>query len=174
VSRDGFSLDDRDYPRTWFLMDLVEDRPRLLKREVVDLSPAAIELRQTARELKGWADERDRWISLDREGRWERLGERHRRSLSFGPRVGYCVEHDDRGEIHAGRPFRHLVIQAGRGGITPATSAEIALYFYGRRPAAFGFVESGRAHGYVGYEWDPVDQDDVAWLLRRELDPREG
>lgn len=173
MSADRFSLDDRDYPQTWWLMDLVDERPRLLDREVVDLSPAAIELRRTARDLKGWADERERWVRMEPEGRWDRMGGRHRRSLSFGPSVGYCVEHDARGEIHEGRPVRHLVIEGGRSGLTPATSVEIALYFYGRRPAAFGYVESGRAHGFVGFEWDPLEREDLAWLLRRELDPRE-
>lgn len=159
---------DGEYPRTWFLLDMVEERPRLLGREVVDLSPAAIELRTAARELKGWADERDRWLEIDGRGRWDRLEDRHRRSLSFGPEVAYCVERDGRRRIHDGKPVRHLVVRTPEGSLTPATPAEIALYFYGERPAALGFAARGRVHGFVGYGWEGLSREDVRWLLDRE------
>lgn len=162
---------DGGYPRTWFLMDMVENRPRLLGTEVVDLSPAAIELREAARELKGWADDRDRWLEVDGRGRWERLEGGYRRSLSFGPEVAYCVERDGRRRIHDGKPLRHLVVRTPEGSLTPATPAEIALYFYGRRPAALGFAAPGRVHGFVGYDWGELSREDVRWLLERE---REG
>lgn len=160
---------DRDYPRTWFLLDLVDDHPRLLGREVVDLSPAAIELRRAARELRDYADERGQWLPMGEEGGWERLDQKHRRPLSFGPEVAYCVEHDGTRTVHDGEPVRHLALRSRRGSLTPATSAEVAFYFYGRRPAAMGFVGEGRAHGFIGFDWEPLSAEDVRWLLRREM-----
>lgn len=164
-------LGKREYPRTWYLLDLVDREPRLLSREVVDLSPAAIELRRVARELREYADERDRWMRMGDRSRWPRLEERHRRRLSFGPVVGYCVERDGAREIHGGKPFRHLAVRLRSRVLTPATSAEIALYFYGRRPAVFGFPEPARAHGFIGLGWEPLDREDLRWLLRREMGP---
>lgn len=167
---DGTSdLEGRTYPQTWLLLEAVEEGPRLLGQEVVDLSPGAIELRHVARALRGFAESRDRWLDLDGRARWERLGEGYGRSLSFGPEIRYCVEVDGRRRIHEGRPVRHLAVRMPRSGLTPATSAEIALYFYGRRPALFGFVEPGRAHGFIGLGWEPLGREDVHWLLEREL-----
>lgn len=166
---DDLDLSEDAYPRTWLLLDVVDDGPRLLGQEVVDLAPGAIELRHAARDLRGYAEERDRWLRLDDRGRWPRLESGHRRSLSFGPEIAYCVEHDATSRIHGGRPFRHLAVRSGGHVLTPATSAEIGVYFYGRRSAAFGFIDRGRAHGYIGLDWESLDQDDVRWLLRREM-----
>jgi len=167
-------LEDRTYPRTWLLLEAVEDGPRLVGQEVVDLSPGAIELRHAARALRGYAETRERWVDLDGEGRWARLGGEHRRELSFGPEIRYCVELDGRRRIHGGRPLRHLAVRMPRSGLTPATSAEIGLYFYGRRPAVFGFIGPRRAHGFIGLDWEPVGREDVGWLLEREMRGRGG
>lgn len=173
--RDGtHDLGRRSYPQTWLLLEAVEEGPRLVGREVVDLSPGAIELRHAARALRGYAEARERWVSLDDRGRWARLGEPHRRELSFGPEIRYCVEHDARRHIHGGRPLRHLAVHVPRAGLTPATSAEIGLYFYGRRPAAFGFIGPRRAHGFIGLDWEPLEREDVSWLLEREMRGAEG
>lgn len=169
MSRDPLDPREREYPRTWLLLDLLERGPRLVGREVVDLSPAAIELRRAARELKDWADARERWFRTGERARWARLDEDHRRDLSFGPRVAYWVERDDTERIHGGRPVRHLAVRSRKGALTPATSAEIGLYFYGERPAAFGLVGPRRAHGIVGFGWEPVDRGDAGWLLQREM-----
>ena len=169
--------DDRSpedaYPRTWLLMDLLEEGPRLVGREVVDLSPAAIELRRTAEKLRSWADERERWLRTDEHARWPRLAREHRRELSFGPELAYWVERDASEQLHDGRPVRHLVVHNDPDSLTPATSAEIGQYFYGRRPAAFGRVARDRTHGIVGFEWDPLDREDARRLLVREMDDSE-
>jgi len=167
-------VEGRGYPRTWLLLEAVEEGPRLVGREVVDLSPGAIELRHAARALRGYAEARERWVSLDGEGRWDRLGDEHRRELSFGPEIRYCVELDGRRRIHGGRPLRHLAVRMPRSGLTPATSAEIGLYFYGRRPAVFGFIGPRRVHGFIGFDWEPLGGEDVDWLLARELRGGEG
>lgn len=165
-------LRGRSYPQTWLLLEAVEAGPRLLGQEVVDLSPGAIELRHAARALRGYAEEREHWLALDAEGRWARLGEDHRRALSFGPEIRYCVERDDRGHIHAGRPLRHLALDFRNRSLTPATSAEIGLYFYGRRPAVFGLIGPERVHGFIGFGWEPLSGEDVRWLLDREMGER--
>lgn len=157
------------YPRTWLLLDVVDQRPRLLGREVVDLSPGAIELRQVARELGAAAEDRERWVPVGRHSPLPALDPGHVRRLSFGIEVSLFVECDGRREVHDGRPFRHLRLRHASGALTPATSAEVGLYFYGRRPAIFGFVRRDTAHGFVGLEWEPLDEEDVAWLLEREL-----
>lgn len=162
-------LGRRDYPQTWYLIDVVSRNPRLLGQEVVDLSPGAIELRHVAKEMRLYADEQGRWLPVQDESILDRLGKAHRRILSFGPRLHYCVEHDLSRSIHDGRPFRHLAVQFSSRVLTPATSAEIGLYFYGRRPAAFGFVEAHRVHGFIGFDWEPLDADDIHRLLRREM-----
>lgn len=172
--RDDLDLTESSYPRTWLLLDVIDERPRLLGREVVDLAPGAIELRQAARELRGYADERGRWLSVDERSRWPRLHAEHRRSLSFGPEVAYCVERDETTRIHEGRPFRHLAVRSTGSLLTPATSAEIGLYFYGRRSAVFGFLDRGKAHGFIGLDWEALDRQDVQWLLRREMKDGEG
>jgi hypothetical protein len=51
----------RQYPQTWWLLDVVNRDVRLLGEEIVDLSPGAIELRHVARELRGWAEASERW-----------------------------------------------------------------------------------------------------------------
>lgn len=169
MSGDRFRLVRREYPQTWLLLDVVNREKPVMGQEVVDLSPGAIELREAARSMKGYADERGRWLELDERSRWPRLSDRHRRELSFGPVLGYCVERDTRERIHDGEPFRHLTIRSSSRILTPATSAEIGLYFYGRKPAVFGFVDSERTHGFIGYQWEPIARDDVRWLLEREL-----
>lgn len=164
-----FDVDDREYPRTWLLLDMLKEGPRLVGQEVVDLSPGAIELRRVARELRGWADEQGHWLSTESRARWVRLDDDHRRDLSFGPRVAYWVERDETERIHDGRPIRHLAVRSRQGQLTPATSAEIGFYFYGKRPVTFGLVGPRRAHGVVGFEWEPLDREDANWLLRREM-----
>ncbi len=166
---DPFRIDRRVYPQTWLLVDVADREPRLLGHEVVDLSPGAIELRHTARDLRDYADRRERWFRLVPEALLPRLGEEHRRDLSFGPTVAYCVEHDEANAVHGGKPFRHLAVRFASRVLTPATSAEIGLYFYGRRPAAFGFTATGAVHGYIGLSWEPLESRDVEWLLRREM-----
>ena len=160
----------RRYPQTWLLLDVVDRRPRLLGQEIVDLSPGAIELRQVARELGAASEDRERWVPLGPRSPVDGLGPAHSRRLSFGIDVSLCVELDGRRVIHDGRPFRHLRLRRASGALTPATSAEVGLYFYGRRPATFGFVRADTAHGFVGFEWEGLDEDDVTWLLERELE----
>lgn len=135
----------------------------------MDLSPGAIELRHIARELRRYAERRERWLAV-RPGSLESLlAEQYRRTLSFGPSVAYCVEHDGTRRIHGGEPFRHLHVRFPSRILTPATSAEIGLYFYGRRPATFGIAAPGAVHGYIGMAWEPLDPGDIHWLLRREM-----
>lgn len=162
-------LGRQSYPRTWILMDVVDRKPRILGQEVVDLSPGAIELRHAARDLREFAESRDRWLSVREESNLDESGDRHRHTLSFGPDLRYLVERDTSGEIHDGEPFRHLFIRFGPRKLTPATAAEIGLYFYGHRPAVFGFTAAGRVHGFIGMEWEPLSSDDVSTLLRREM-----
>ena len=159
----------REYPQSWWLIDVLDRQPRLVSQEVVDLSPGAIELRHVARDLRRFAESREHWQPLVEESPLPDLESGYCRNLSFGPSLVYCVEHDNRQEVHAGRPFRHLSVWTRRSSLTPATSAEIGLYFYGRRPAAFGFVAPGRVHGYIGMEWEPLSSDDVQRLLKREM-----
>jgi len=165
-----FDLSDREYPQSWFLLDVVDEKPQLVGQEVVDLSPGAIELRTAARELRAFAEERGRWLAVGEGSNVGDLEGEYRRKLSFGPSVRYCVEHDRREEVHDGKPFRHLFLHFEGRRLTPATSAEIALYFFGRRPASFGFTDRDRAHGYIGMEWEPVGRDDLAELLSREME----
>lgn len=168
MSADRFDPGPRTYPRTWLLLEVLERRGRVLGQEVVDLSPGAIELRHVVRDLRGWAEEPERWIRVDEESVWPALEAGHRRSLSFGPDLGYCVEHDPTERVHAGQPFRHLALRLASGVLTPATSAEIGVYFYGRRPASFGLTRPDAAHGYIGLDWEPLESEDVRWLLGRE------
>jgi hypothetical protein len=53
--------------------------------------------------------------------------------------------------------------------LTPATSAEIGLYFYGRRPAAFAYTAPDTTHGFVGLDWEALPEKDVRRLLNREM-----
>lgn len=158
----------RGYPQSWWLIDVLDRQTRLVSQEVVDLSPGAIELRHVAADLRRFAEARERWQPLGGVSPIGTLEASHRRDLSFGPSLAYCVEHDDRQAVHDGRPFRHLSVRTRGSVLTPATSAEIGLYFYGRRPAAFGFVGPGRVHGFIGMEWEPMSVDDVKLLLKRE------
>ena len=159
----------REYPQTWWLLDMVNQNPRLVGEEIVDLSPGAIELRHVARELRGWAEVTDRWLDAGDESPIPGLEAGHRRKLSFGPSVAYLVEHDPSGRMNAGRPFRHLRLRHGVQLRTPATSAEIGLYFYGRRPAAFAYTAADTAHGFVGLGWEALSEEDVRRLLIREM-----
>jgi hypothetical protein len=156
------------YPRTWLLVDVADRTPRLLGSEVVDLSPGALELRRMARELRDFAEEPSRFLAMSEESNVSNAPEGHRRNLSFGPDVRYLVEHDPTGRIHGGDPFRHLSVHCGSRILTPATAAEIGLYFYGRRPAVFGRPAPHRSHGFIGMEWQRLDAGDVAALLERE------
>jgi hypothetical protein len=162
-------LSARKYPQTWYLIDVAEQAPRLVGSEVVDLSPGAIELRHAVRRLREFAEPRERWWQVEPASIIPKLGSEHRHNLSFGPRVAYCVEQDGTSELHAGRPFRHLALQFSSRLLTPATSAEIGLYFYGRRPAVFAFTAPGEVHGYIGFDWEELDSRDVERLLRREM-----
>ncbi len=159
----------RTYPQTWYLLDVVGHEPRLVGHEVVDLSPGAIELRAVARELRQHGEPNERWIAVRNEPALDRLGAGYLRQLSFGPQVGYCVEHDASLDVHEGRPLRHLAVRFSTSVLTPATAAEIGLYFFGRRPAAFAFTNAAEVHGYIGMEWEPLAADDVHALLVREL-----
>ena len=162
-------LEGRKYPQLWLLVDVADrESPRLVGHEIVDLSPSAIELRSTARRLQGFAEQRERWRTVGPGPMLHKLGHEHQRRLSFGPDIAYCVEHDETNQIHMGRPFRHLMVRFGSQILTPATSAEIGIYFYGRRPAVFGYTDPNVAHGYIGLEWEKLDHDDAEWLLRRE------
>lgn len=160
--------EDASYPRTWLLLDFVDRQPRLLGKEVVDLSPAAIELRRAARELRGFAETPSRFLQVGAESNVASAGEGHRRRLSFGPDLRYVVEHDPRGEIHAGEPFRHLRVEFASRVLTPATAAEIGRYFYGRRPAVFARTGQDLTHGFIGMDWGSLSQPDVLSLLERE------
>ena len=80
-----------------------------------------------------------------------------------------AVERDETLAIHGGRPFQHLAVRFGSRILTPATAAEIGLYFYGRKPAIFAFTAPDAVHGYVGLGWEPVESQDVEWLLQREM-----
>lgn len=162
-------LEPRSYPQTWFLLDVLGDAPRLVSQEVVDLSPGAIELRHAVRDLRGAAENPERWIPMEAESPLARLSGSQVRDVSFGLELSLCVERDDRAGVHEGRPFRHLRVRGRSGSLTPATSAEIGMYFYGRRPAVFGFVRRDTAHGYIGFDWERLRAEDVDWLLRREL-----
>jgi hypothetical protein len=163
-------LEGRTYPQLWLLVDVADrEQPRLVGHEIVDLSPSAIELRSTATRLQGYAEQRERWRSVGPGPMLDRLGTEHRHQLSFGPDVAYCVEHDETRDIHEGRPFRHLMVRFSSRILTPATSAEIGLYFYGRRPAIFGYTDSNVAHGYIGLDWEKLEDADAERLLRREM-----
>lgn len=169
MNRAPTDLFPRTYPQTWFLLDVLGDSPRLVGSEIVDLSPGAIELRQAVRELCGTAESSDRWIRVSAGSPILDLTAAQVRELSFGLQLTYCVEHDERTGVHDGRPFRHLRIRGHSGSLTPATSAEVGTYFYGRRPATFGFVRRDTAHGFIGMGWEALTPGDVDWLLRREL-----
>lgn len=171
VDRGGLDSDggENPYPRTWLLLDVVDRQPRLLGKEVVDLSPAAIELRRAARELRGFAEDSSRFLEVRPESNVGSAGEGHRRRLSFGPDLRYVVEHDPRGEIHGGEPFRHLRVEFASRVLTPATAAEIGLYFYGRRPAVFARTREDLTHGFIGMDWSRLSQEDALALLEREV-----
>jgi hypothetical protein len=163
-------LDARRYPQTWFLLDVVGREPRLLGQEVVDLSPGAIELRSLAGALREHAESQERWLPFRNERTLGRLPSAYWRRLPFGPEVGYLIEHDDSQGIHGGRPVRHLAVRFSSRVLTPATAAEIALYFYGRTPAAFAYTAADEVHGFIGVEWEPISSGDLEALLTRELE----
>jgi len=162
-------LGERRYPQTWLLLDVIDQRPRVLAQEVVDLSPGAIELRHVARDLLGHAENPERWLPVRAGSPIPFLAAGHARDLSFGLQVSLCVERDDTRAIHNGRPFRHLRLRHPDRTLTPATSAEVGLYFYGRRPATFGLVRADTAHGFIGLDWEQLQPEDLEWLLQREL-----
>jgi hypothetical protein len=162
----------REYPQTWFLLDVLGREPRLLGHEIVDLSPGAIELRSIARSLREQAEGRERWIPFRDVRTLDRLESTQVRRLSFGPEVGYCVERDLSNDVHGGQPIRHLAVRFSSRVLTPATAAEIGLYFYGRRPAVFACTAVNEVHGYIGADWDLISGRDLDVLLRRELHER--
>jgi hypothetical protein len=125
------ALDQPEYPRTWLLIDVVDRSPRLVGHEIVDLSPGAIELRHVARQMRGFAEPSDRWVKVGPRPGSPEPGDGHTHVLSFGRRD----ERDPRRtSVPAPRcPFGSRIL-------TPATAAEIGLYFYGRQPAMFGFT----------------------------------
>ncbi|MCL7984842.1 MAG: hypothetical protein M8872_06290 [marine benthic group bacterium] len=164
----------RSYPQTWWLLDVLGRDVRLLGEEVVDLSAGAIELRHVARELRGWAEPSQRWARATAESPFRALESRHCRRLSFGPELAYLVEHDERGGLHGGRPFRHLKIRGQRASLTPATSAEIGFHFYGRRQAVFAYTDPQTAHGFIGLDWEALSERDLAALLEREMSEPSG
>ena len=159
----------RSYPQTWYLLDVVGREPRLVGHEVVDLSPGAIELRAAARALREHGEPSERWIAVRDEPILHRLEAAYLKRLSFGPEVAYCVEHDASNDVHEGRPLRHLAVRFPSRLLTPATAAEIGLYFYGRRPATFAFTSAAEVHGYIGLEWEPLTSDDLQTLIAREV-----
>jgi hypothetical protein len=163
-------LGTRRYPQTWYLLDVVGREPRLLGQEVVDLSPGAIELRALAVALREHAESQERWIPFRDERTLGRMPSAYWRRLSFGPEVGYCIEHDESRVMHGGRPVRHLSLRFSSQVLTPATAAEIGLYFYGRRPAAFAYTTADEVHGFIGVEWEPISSGDLDVLLSRELE----
>ena len=167
--RDSAIVRARKYPQTWYLLDVVGREPRLVGHEVVDLSPGAIELRAVARALREHGEPNDRWVAVRDEPILDRLDDRYLKRLSFGPEVAYCVEHDASREVHEGRPLRHLAVRFASRVLTPATAAEIGLYFYGRRPATFAFTNATEVHGYIGMEWEPLAAEDLDALLSREI-----
>jgi hypothetical protein len=169
LTESRIDLGVRRYPQTWLLLDVVDRAPRLLSQEVVDLSPGAIELRHVARDLRSLAENPERWLPLRASSPIETLAVEQARDLSFGLQVSLCVERDDSRAIHTGRPFRHLRLRHPTGTLTPATSAEVGLYFYGKRPATFGFVRADTAHGFIGLGWEQLEPADIQWLLDREL-----
>jgi hypothetical protein len=162
-------LGARRYPQTWYLLDVIGREPRLLGQEIVDLSPGAIQLRSLAAELRGYAEAHGRWLPFRNERTLARLPSTYCRRLPFGPEVAYLIEHDPSSGIHAGRPVRHLVLRFRPRALTPATAAEIGLYFYGRMPAAFAYTAADEVHGFIGMEGEPVSSGDLEALLAREL-----
>ena len=158
------------YPRTWWLVDVADRELRLIGQDVVDLSSGAMELRHAVRELERSAEPQESWLAVVDAALLPRLPEHHVRPLSFGPQVAYCVERDASAGLHAGKPFRHLALRSGPSLLTPATAAEIGLYFFGRRPAVFGFTSPGEVHGFIGVGWEPLAAEDAGWLLRRETE----
>jgi len=162
----------RRYPQAWFLLDVLGREPRLMGHEVVDLSPGAIELRAVVRSLREGAEGRERWLPFRDVRTLDRLEPSQLRRLSFGPEVGYCVERDSSNDVHGGQPIRHLAVRFASRILTPATAAEIGLYFYGRRPAVFAYTAADEVHGYIGASWDQVSSRDLELLLRRELHER--
>ncbi|MDT8436377.1 MAG: hypothetical protein RRA92_06430 [Gemmatimonadota bacterium] len=173
MSPSRIEIPRRQYPQTWWLLDVIEDELRLLGGEVVDLSPGAIELRHASRELRAWSDLPENWLAAGPASPLAGLTGRHRHALSFGPRLEYLVERDGSGALNDGRPFRHLRIRHPVRTLTPATAAEIGYYFFGRRPAGFAFLSAGTAHGFIGLDWERVGSRDLERLVRREMESGE-
>lgn len=165
-SDDPFDI-DRSHPSHWIIID--PRPPGYIGQEIVDLSPKAIELRHTARELRAFAEPRERWIDLRELGqdwsRWPGDGDGYLRDLSFGVRLIYAVDYDAEARLFEGKPVRHLAVRGLRGRPTPATIGEIATYFYGRRAAQMRIASSGTAHVVVGMDWGHLDPEDLMKLL---------
>lgn len=154
-------------PSHWIIID--PRPPGYIGQEIVDLSPGAIELRQTARALRSYAEQREHWIDLaDLERDWGRWpGDRpdHIRDLSFGLRLIYGIDFDDESDAFAGKPVRHLAVHGSKSPPTPGTVGEIATYFWGRRPAQMRIAPSGLAHVVVGMDWQQLDPQQLMRLL---------
>ncbi len=163
-----FSLDnDKPGPSHWIIID--PRPPGYIGQEIVDLSPGAIELRQVARALRAFAEQREHWIELgELERDWNRWpGDRpeHMRNLSFGLRLIYGVDYDEGTDVFEGKPVRHLAVHGLRRAPTPATVGEVASFFWGRRPAQMRIAPSGLAHVVVGMDWEQLDPKHLMRLL---------
>lgn len=158
---------DRSGPSHWIIID--PRPPGYIGQEIVDLSPKAIELRHTARELRDYAERPENWIDLVALGRdwagWPGEREDHRRDTSFGVRLIYAVDYDAEAQLFEGKPIRHLGVKAFGQIPTPATIGEIATYFYGRRAAQMRIGPSGLAHVVVGMGWEQLDPRQLMRLL---------
>jgi hypothetical protein len=154
-------------PSHWIIID--PRPPGYIGQEIVDLSPGAIELRHTVKDLRSFAERRDNWIDLrelDRD--WKRWpGDRpdHVRDLSFGVQVIYGIDYDADSTVFQGKPIRHLAVHGSRGRPTPATVGEIASFFWGRRAAQMRIGSTGRAHVVVGMNWEQLDPRQLMRLL---------
>jgi hypothetical protein len=154
-------------PSHWIIID--PRPPGYIGQEIVDLSPGAIELRQIARVLRAFAEQREHWIDLSQlERDWNLWpGDRpdHVRELSFGVQLIYGVDYDTETGVFEGKPIRHLAVHGSKQAPTPATVGEIASYFWGRRPAQMRIAASGLAHVVVGMDWQQLDPKHLMRLL---------
>ncbi|UCC73837.1 MAG: hypothetical protein JSV86_04555 [Gemmatimonadota bacterium] len=163
-----YSLDKEEPgPSHWIIID--PRPPGYIGQEIVDLSPGAIELRQVARQLRSFAEQRQNWIDIaELESDWNRWpGDRpdNIRDLSFGVRVIYGVDYDAETGFFEGKPVRHLAVHGSKRRPTPATVGEITTYFWGRRAAQMRIAASGLAHVVVGMDWEQLDPRQLMRLL---------
>ena len=154
-------------PSRWIIID--PRPPGYIGQEIVDLSPGAIELRHTAKELRALAEVRENWVDLrelkDDWTQWPGDRPDHIRDLSFGVQLIYAVDYDADAQLFKGKPVRHLAVRGASRVPTPATIGEIATYFYGRRAAQMRITASGLAHVVVGLNWEQLDPRHLMRLL---------